>query len=207
MSEARGRAATTRPGEASLTTEETTPAGTTSAPTADLGEDRNWWVDSGSIGGRKQGPRPSDSAECVLGQSIFAVGRGIDEDRARTALTGTNRAVLAEANPNPGEWAYVALVEPASPPAKIDKLRKALRLPRFARGVLVDSGTSVRAVATGDPVGERVVELCIGEESSFDAWEGGEWVAEKGYAGRNRLLRDAPALLWRHLRRRPGQAG
>ncbi len=194
-----------------MTTEETNTTGTTvdseAAPAPDSGEDRNWWVDSGAIGGRKQGPRPSEGSECVLGQSIFAVGRGIDEDRARTALTGTNLAFLAAANPNPGEWAYVALVEPASPATKIDKLRKALRLPRFARGVLVDSGTSVRAVATGDPIGERVVEFCLGEESSFDAWEGGEWVAEKCYSGRNRLLREAPALLWRHLRRRPGPAG
>ena len=177
------------------------------AESEEASAERNWWVDSGRIGGRKTSLRPNEREGCVLGQTIFAVGQGIDEERARQALTGTNLAFLQAADAEPGQWAYLALVEPATPEARIEKLKKTLRLPRFARGILVDSGVSIRAIATGDPVGERIVELCIGEDSSFDAWEHGEWVAEEVYAGRTRLLREAPALLWRHLRRRPPLGG
>ena len=51
------------------------------------------------------------------------------------------------------------------------KTRRFLRLRPWALGVLVDSGVSIRANATGDPPGERIVELRLSKESPFDAWK------------------------------------
>ena len=65
--------------------------------------------------------------------------------------------------------------------------------------MLVDSGTSVRAIITADPPGERLVEVRLGDESSFDAWVGGEWVREALFRDFDEGLRRAPALVREYL--------
>ena len=82
----------------------------------------------------------------------------------------------------------------------LDRVKRAIRLPRGARGVLVDSGASLRAIVTGKPFGERVVELTLGGDSSLDVWARGEWVAERVFRSRERALREASHLFARHLR-------
>ncbi|MFP6664415.1 MAG: hypothetical protein VCC00_09465 [Deltaproteobacteria bacterium] len=162
-----------------------------------------WWIDTGKTGGRgRRGAAPEIPAERVLGESIFAVGAGFDEDRARTQLTGSNMNLIREANPTPGEWAYLAPVESTSTPEQIEKTKKFLHLPQWALGVLVDSGISIRAIATGDPPGAQIVELRLGKDSSFDAWHEGEWVREQVFRDRHRALREGSGFLERNLARR-----
>ena len=162
-----------------------------------------WWIDTGNTGGRGRRVAPREvPAERVLGESIFAVGADFDEDRARTQLTGSNLNLIREANPTPGEWAYLAPVDSTSTKEQLEKTRKFLRLPEWALGVLVDSGVSIRAIATGDPPGERVVELRLGKESSFDAWLEEEWVHERVFRDRHRALREGSRFLARNLARR-----
>jgi hypothetical protein len=162
-----------------------------------------WWIDTGKTGGRGRRVAAREiPAERVLGESIFAVGAGFDEDRARNQLTGSNMNLIREANPTLGQWAYLAPVDSTSTPEQIEKTKKFLRLPAWALGVLVDSGISIRAIATGDPPGERVVELRLGKESSFDAWLEGDWVREQVFRDRHRALREGSRFLARNLARR-----
>jgi hypothetical protein len=90
------------------------------------------------------------------------------------------------------------------PEAKVERVKAALRLPPGSRGVLVDSGDSLRAILTGEPVGERVIEIRLGEESSFDAWVQGEWVYEHLFRDLADALRRAPALVREYLTTRRG---
>ena len=159
-----------------------------------------WWIDTGRTGGRgRTQVKREIPEERVLGESIFAVGEGFDEDRARDHLTDTNLTLIREANPAPGEWAYLAPVDSRSNDEKIAKTKKFLQLPPHALGVLVDSGNAIRAIATGDPPGERVVELRLGKESSLDAWIEGDWVQERVFRDRYRALREGTRLIARHL--------
>src|SRR5439155_387770 len=80
------------------------------------------------------------------------------------------------------------------PEGRIEKAKAALRLPPGCRGVLIDSGTSLRAILTGQPVGDRLVEVRLGAEPSFDAWVNGEWVREALFRDFEDGLRGAPAL-------------
>jgi hypothetical protein len=52
---------------------------------------------------------------------------------------------------------------------------------------------------TGQPVGERLVELRLGDESSFDAWVQGEWVREALFRDLDEALRKVPALVREYL--------
>ncbi len=65
--------------------------------------------------------------------------------------------------------------------------------------MLIDSGTSLRAILTAQPVGDRLVEVRLGEESSFDAWVNGEWVREALFRDFEDGLRRAPALVREYL--------
>ncbi|MBM4270420.1 MAG: hypothetical protein FJ144_28080 [Deltaproteobacteria bacterium] len=163
--------------------------------------ENRWWVDTGKREARGSGARAtSGEGAPIVGDRFFAVGRGFDQDRARSALTDSNLNLIREANPSEGTWAYLSMIEDKSPEERIAKVRRMLRLPRWARGVLVDAGTSIRAIATGDPVGERIVELTLGSQSSFDAWANGEWVREKVFRSRERALREGAGLIVRYLR-------
>jgi hypothetical protein len=164
--------------------------------------ENRWWVDSGSSKETRRSTPSTEGDRPVLGERIFRIGKGFDQDRARSQLTDSNLNLLREANPAEGAWAYMDLIEDKSPPDLVAKVQRMLRLPKWARGVLVDAGTSIRAIATGDPFGERIIELTLGAQSSFDAWAHGEWVREKVFRSRDRALREGPGLIVRYLKSR-----
>jgi hypothetical protein len=168
--------------------------------------ENRWWVDTGTATHKPSTAKPAAPVEegtgrpvRVVGERLFRAGRGFDQDRARARLTGSNLNWIREANPPEDGWAYLAPTESRSRDDMVARVKSAVRLPSGARAVLIDSGTSLRVVATGTPVGERMVELTIGGESSFDAWVGEDWVCERVYRNRDRALREASGLLARYL--------
>ena len=172
-------------------------------PAKEVDVETRWWIDTGKGSGKRGSGRPRPSSEeRILGESIFAVGQGFDEDRARSELSDSSMSLIRDANPEPGEWGYLSLVESRAKPEQLEKTRKFLKLPPSALGVLVDSGISIRAIATGDPPGEKVVELRLGKESSFDAWNEGEWVQERVFRDRHRALREGTRLISLYLKNR-----
>jgi hypothetical protein len=158
--------------------------------------ENRWWVDHGKDA--KGNPLPRPPAQ--FGHQFFRTGAGFEQDRARLRLTDSNLKWLDEAAPPVDGWALVYVLERERfPPNRLEKLKNAIRVPKGGRGVLVDSGTSVRAIITGHPPGDRLVELRLGEESSFDAWVHGEWVRELLFRGFDDALRRAPGLVREYL--------
>lgn len=158
--------------------------------------ENRWWVDQGKDAKGNPLPRPP----AKFGHGFFRTGAGFEQDRARLRLTDSNLKWLEEAAPPVGGWAVVHVLERDRFPAnRLEKVKGALRVPPGGRGVLVDSGSSVRAIMTGDAAGERLVELRLGEESSFDAWVHGEWVREVLFRGFEDALRRAPGLVREYL--------
>lgn len=162
--------------------------------------ENRWWVDA-NTSTKRRGPLPPNERETppIVGR-LFNVGREFDQDRAKVRLTDANLHILRESNPPEDDWGYVPMTEQRSSKDFLEKVKRALRLPRGGRGVLVDSGTSLRAIATGRPFGDRVVELTLGGDCSLDVWSNGEWVAERVFRSKERALREAPHLLSRYLR-------
>jgi len=158
--------------------------------------ENRWWVDQGKDAKGNPIPRPP----AQFGHRFFRTGEGFEQDRARLRLTDSNLKWLEEGSPPADGWSVLhALAAERVPPARIEKVKAALALPPGSRGVLIDSGTSVRAIITGEPVGERLVEVRLGEESSFDAWVNGEWVREALFRNFDEGLRRAPALVREYL--------
>lgn len=156
--------------------------------------ENRWWVDQGKDG------QPLERPPALFGQRFFRTGLGFEQDRAQRRLTDLNLKWFQEAHPEPGGWAVLHLLEKERfPPQRLDKVRNALQVPPTGRGILVDSGDSVRAIITGEPVGERLVEVRLGAESSFDAWVHGEWVREALFRSFDEGLRRSPSLVREYL--------
>jgi len=158
--------------------------------------ENRWWVDHGKDAKGNPVPRPP----AQFGHRFFRTGDGFEQDRARIRLTDSNLKWLEEATPAPGSWAIVyVLPSERVPEPRVERVKGAFTLPPGGRGVLVDSGASIRAIITADPPGERLVELRLGDESSFDAWVSGEWVREELFRNFDDALRRAPRLVREYL--------
>jgi len=159
--------------------------------------EHRWWVDTGKAPERARvapGPRPP------VGSRFFDIGYEFDQERARTRLTDINVKFLEEARPAPGEWTTVRMVPNERVPAvDLERVTRRLALPPNARGVIVDSGRSARFIITGDPMGERILEFTLGEESSFDCWIRGDWVHEELFRSLDDALRKAAPYVRHYL--------
>ena len=161
-----------------------------------------WWVDTDKI---------TESAKAVpkgerppVGSRFFDIGYEFDQEHAKQRLTDSNLKVLDEGRPPPNEWRLLRMVPNESVPSgHLDRIKRRLPLPPGARGVIVDSGRSVRFVLTGDPVGERVLEFTLGEASSFDCWIRGDWVREESFRDLDDALQNARLIVGQYLGPQP----
>jgi hypothetical protein len=157
--------------------------------------ENRWWVDQGKS---RERVKPEDR-QAPAGAVFFRSVEGYDQEQARENLTDLNLKLLAQGNPAPGEWAYLPLLAERCSAKEIERVKRALPLPAEARGVLVDSGLSLRAIITGTPANERVLEFNFIDEASFDCWIRGDWVCEKVFNGKHELLQRAADLLRRYM--------
>lgn len=168
-----------------------------------------WWVDTD----RKR-REPLKRPATPIGSALFQAAEGYDQDRAHGHLTDTNLKLLRESDPPERGWGYLQLAESAFPEQRREQIKRLVDLPPYARGAVIDSGESVRLLITGRVLGERILELTLGEVPSFDCWLEGDWVyealyenAEQAIAALREHIREylAPESIarWRELRAQP----
>ena len=154
-----------------------------------------WWVDQQRPGreGRKEAtPAPAAAR-------FYITARGYEQDRARNGLIDLNVKLLEQANPEAGAFGYLTLNDERSPQHVLDKIRRALPLPRGGRAVLVDSGRMVRVILTADPPGERILEFNFNrDEPTFDVWVRGDWKEEIVFRNLGEMYRAARRLIDRY---------
>lgn len=156
--------------------------------------ENRWWVD-----------QQKDAKGYVIEQPrvalrFFRTGLGFDQDRAQRRLTDLNLKWFTEADPPVGGWALLRMLEKERvPEPRIEKVKNGLPVPPNCRGILVDSGDALRAIITGQPTGERLVEIRLGAACMFDAWVQGEWVREEGFRNFDEAMRKVPRLIREYL--------
>jgi hypothetical protein len=152
-----------------------------------------WWVETGDK--KKERAAPVAPAAPV-GSKFYRSGIGFDQETARSRLTDLNLKLLMQANPPEGGWGYVQLAETSFSERERERIKEQVGLPAYARGVMVDCGRSVRVLVTGTPIGQRILDLTLGDNPSFDCWVDGEWVRERLF----RDQRSAIGALRRYMR-------
>src|SRR2546426_12351339 len=115
--------------------------------------ENRWWVDQGKDAKGNPLPRPP----AAFGGRFFRTGEGFEQERARVRLTDSNLKWLEEASPPPDGWGVGhVLARERLPEGRLEEAKAALRLPPGRRGVLIDSGTPLRAILTAQPGGDRL---------------------------------------------------
>jgi hypothetical protein len=153
-----------------------------------------WWVDTGDK--RREAPkRPGGPA----GTDFYRSAIGFEQDTARSRLTDLNMKLLVGANPPEAGWSYVQLAETTFPDKERERIKEQIPLASYTRGVVVDCGRSLRLLITGTPIGERILDLTLGEAPSFDCWIEGEWVREQVFADAETAIRALRKLIEEYL--------
>ncbi|MBI4517032.1 MAG: hypothetical protein HY699_14585 [Deltaproteobacteria bacterium] len=153
-----------------------------------------WWVEAPPKQRAKE-PRPPGPA----GSSFFTVAIEFDQESARERLTDSNLKLLQESDPPPGSWGYVQLAETKFPARELERIKQMIALPPYARATVVDCGRTIRVLATGSVIGERIIELTLGETPSLDCWVEGDWVHEELYDHAKAAVRAFRRLLEDYL--------
>ncbi len=143
-------------------------------------------------------PLPEEPRE-PAGAIFFRSVENYDQEKALESLSDLNVKLIKQANPVPGKWAYLALAEERCPPKEIERIKRSITLPADVYAVIVDSGLSLRAILTGTPMYERMLEFNFIAEASFDCWIQEEWMREEVYEDKYELLRNAQKLLQQYL--------
>ncbi len=153
-----------------------------------------WWVEATDTEKRRAKP-----VQVPVAAQFYRSAQGFEQEVARERLTDNNWKVIASANPPEGGWVYVQLAESKFPERELENIKQRVELPPYARGVIADSGRSVRLLVTATPPGERVLELTLGDDPSFDCWIRNEWVDESRFQNRAHALKVFRRLVRKYL--------
>jgi len=156
-----------------------------------------WWVD---LGGKEKFKvtRPAGPAG-PAGSQFFTVAHDFEQERARDRLTDNNLKILMAADPQEGAWSAVRLAETSYPERELDQIKRLVNLPPYARGVIVDCGRSIRILVTGTPIGDRLLEMALGDAPSFDCWVHQEWVQEALFDDADKAIRALQRFIRQYL--------
>src|SRR5574341_621914 len=159
-------------------------------------EETKWWIDRKAV---KEREKPAEPIKGIIEKWVFELLKNYNQDEAAKNLVDINLKIFKGLNVEPGKWGYYSLDVGTYPPDKLEKIKAALPLPRGARGIVIDAGYSVRVMITGEPVGERYIDLNFVDAPSLDYWVNGQLMEERVFSNIGEALKrirpDLPSYL------------
>ncbi len=170
--------------------------------------ENRWWVETSVKRPRKPeaaAPDPasaeqdapkeagSDQAPLQLPivEGFYSVARDYDQDRAKEDLTDNNLRIARAANPQAGQWVYVAMTEEHYPARLIKRIKDEFRLPSEARGVILDHGRVVRLLVCGPQLEDWMLDVTLSDEPSVDVYVWNTMHRERLFKRAEEALRQA----------------
>jgi hypothetical protein len=167
-----------------------------------------WWVETSVKRPRKPEPATPDlggteknmpqksasdqtQVQLPIAAGFYSVARDYNQDRAKEDLTDNNLRVARAANPQPGQWAYVAMTEERYPERLIKRVKDEFRLPREARGVILDHGRVVRLLVCGPQLEDWMLDVTLSDEPSVDVYVWNTMHRERLFKRAEEALRQA----------------
>jgi len=159
-------------------------------------EETKWWIDRGPV---KEREKPAAPVKGIVEKWAYELLKGYNQDLAMKNLVDINPKMLRELSVDSGQWGYFSLDVGNYPPEKLAKIKNSLPLPAGTRGIVIDAGYSVRVVITGEPIGERYVDINFTDAPSLDYWVNGQLVEEKVFSNVGEALKRIRPMLQRYL--------
>jgi len=159
-------------------------------------EETKWWIDRGPEKEREKADTPEKG---IIEKWAYELLRNYNQDQAAKNLVDINTKLLHGLSVGAGEWGYYSLEIGTYPAEKLSKIKSGLPLPSGARGVVIDAGYSVRIMITGEPVGERYVDINFTDSPALDYWVNSQLVEERVYSNIGEALKRIRPELPRYL--------
>ena len=133
--------------------------------------ENRWWVET-TVKRPKLAKAAADSElpRLPVAMALYEVARDYEQEKAKEDLTDNNLRIAREANPAPGEWAYVEMTKEHYPPHLVKRIKEQFRLPREARGVVLDHGRVIRLLVCGPELEDWMIDITLSEEPSVDVY-------------------------------------
>jgi hypothetical protein len=159
-------------------------------------EETKWWIDRSPVKDREKTVEP---VKGIIEKWAIDLLKNYNQDEAAKNLVDINPKIFKGLTIPIGEWGYYSLDVGKYPPDKLAKIKSALPLPPNSRGIVIDAGYSVRVIITGEPVGERYVDINFVDAPSLDYWVKGQLVEERVFSNVGeaikRIRQDLPSYL------------
>ena len=159
-------------------------------------DETKWWIDRGPVKEREKAATPEKG---IIEKWAYELLRNYNQDQAAKNLVDINTKLLKGLSVAQGEWGYYSLEIGAYPPEKLSKIKSGLPLPSGSRGIVIDAGFSVRVIITGEPVGERYIDINFTDAPSLDYWVNGQLVREQVYSNIGEALKRIRSELPRYV--------
>jgi hypothetical protein len=159
-------------------------------------EETKWWIDRGPV---KEREKAATAAKGIIENWAYELLKNYNQDHAAKNLVDINAKLLHGMSLEPREWGYYSLEVGAYPPDRLAKIKNGLPLPPGTRGIVIDAGYSVRVIITGEPVGERYVDINFTDAPSLDYWVNGQLIDERVYSNMGEALKRIRPELTRYL--------
>lgn len=159
-------------------------------------DETKWWIDRGPVKEREKAATPEKG---IIEKWAYELLRNYNQDQAAKNLVDINTKLLKGLSVAQGEWGYYSLEIGTYPPEKLSKIKSGLPLPSGSRGVVIDAGFSVRVIITGEPVGERYIDINFTDAPSLDYWVNGQLVREQVYSNIGEALKRIRTELPRYV--------
>lgn len=160
-------------------------------------EETKWWIDRGPV---KERDKSAEPIKGIIEKWAYELLKNYNQDQAAKNLVDINSKILNGMSVGPGTWGYYSLDVGTYPPEKLAKIKSSLPLPPSTRGIVIDAGYSVRVIITGEPVGERYVDINFTDAPSLDYWVNGQLVEERVFSNVGEALKRIRANLPDYLR-------
>ncbi|MGH7812713.1 MAG: hypothetical protein ACREQI_01745 [Candidatus Binataceae bacterium] len=152
--------------------------------------ENRWWVET-RVKKPKQAKTEAEMPQLPVAMAFYEVARGYDQDRAKDDLTDNNLRIARAANPPQGGWTQVEMTEKHAPANVIDRIKNEFKLPREARGIVLDHGRVVRLLICGPELEDWMLDVTLGDEPSVDAYVWNVMYREKIFKRAEDALRQA----------------
>jgi hypothetical protein len=159
-------------------------------------EEVKWWIDRGPV---KEREKSEALGRGIIEKWTYELLKDYKQEQAVRNVVDINPRTLKDLSHAPLGWSYVSLGVGTYPADELDKIKKTVQLPANARALLIDAGYSIRLLITGDPVGERLIDVNFTEGPSLDFWVKNELIEEKLFRNLDSALNEIQSTLRGYL--------
>jgi len=159
-------------------------------------EETKWWIDRRPV---KERDKSAEPVRGIIEKWAIELLKNYNQDEAAKNLVDINQRIFKGLTIAPGEWGYYSLGIGTYAAERLAKIKSSLPLPAGTRGIVIDAGFSVRVIITGEPVGERYVDINFVDAPSLDYWVNGQLIEERVFSNVGEALKrirpDLPSYL------------